>query len=88
MRALIDRSLAEVRLTAGETVQHRLYSLAEVISEVKLSGTLEAAIHETEFTVSAVDPTLAVDVDREMLSSAIGNLCKTHSIHQRGSSVC
>lgn len=88
MRALIDRSLAEVRLTAGDTVQHRLYSLADVIAEVKLSGTLEAAIHETEFTVSDVDPTLAVDVDRDMLSAAIGNLLQNaFKFTKRGSGV-
>lgn len=35
---------------------------------------LEAQARECGFTVSAVDPQLAVDVDRDLLLSAVGNL--------------
>ena len=41
---LIDRSLAEVRMTAGLEVQHHLFSLADFIAEIKLSATLEAQV--------------------------------------------
>lgn len=71
---LIDRSLAEVRITAGLQVQHRLFSLADFIAEIKLSATLEAQVKGCVFTVSDVDPLLAVDADRDLLLSAIGNL--------------
>jgi signal transduction histidine kinase len=71
---LIDRSLAEVRMTAGLVVQHHLFSLAELIAEVKLSASLQAQVKECAFTVSDVDPLLAVDVDRDLLLAAIGNL--------------
>lgn len=71
---LIDRSLAEVRMTAGMPVQHRLCSLAEFIAEIKLSASLEAQVKECVLTVSDVDPLLAVDVDRDLLLSAVGNL--------------
>ena len=71
---LIDRSLAEVRMTAGMPVQHRLCSLAEFIAEIKLSASLEARVKECVLTVSDVDPLLAVDVDRDLLLSAVGNL--------------
>lgn len=71
---LIDRSLSEVRMTAGLPLQHRLFSLADFVSEVKLSASLEAAVRECAFTVSAVDPELAVDADRDLLLSALGNL--------------
>jgi signal transduction histidine kinase len=71
---LIDRSLAEVRMTAGMPVQHRLCSLAEFIAEIKLSASLEAQVKECVLTVSDVDPSLAVDVDRDLLLSAVGNL--------------
>lgn len=71
---LIDRSLAEVRMSAGLPVQHRLVPLADLIAEVKLSAGLEAQLKQCVFTVSKVDPLLAVDVDRDLLLGAIGNL--------------
>lgn len=71
---LIDRSLAEVRMTAGMPVQHRLCSLTDFIAEIKLSASLEAEVKDCVLTVSDVDPLLAVDVDRDLLLSAVGNL--------------
>ena len=71
---LIDRSLAEVRMTAGLPVRHHLFSLADFIAEIKLSASLEASVKECTFTVSHVDPMLAVDVDRDLLLAATGNL--------------
>ena len=71
---LIDRSLAEVRMTAGLPVQHHLFSLADFIAEIKLSATLEAQVKGCQFTVSEVDPLLAIDVDRDLLLAATGNL--------------
>lgn len=71
---LIDRSLAEVRMTAGMPAQQQLYSLADFIAEVKLSASLEAQVKGCVLTVSAVDPLLAVDADRDLLLSAAGNL--------------
>lgn len=71
---LIDRSLAEVRMAAGMPVQHRLCSLADFIAEIKLSASLEAQVKDCVLTVSDVDPLLAVDVDRDLLLSAVGNL--------------
>lgn len=74
MRNLIDRSLADVRLTAGMPPRHQLLSVAELIAEVKISVSLEAQARECGFNVSVVDPKLAVDADRDMLLSAVGNL--------------
>lgn len=71
---LIDHSLAEVRMSAGMEVHHHLFSLADFIAEVKLSASLEADLKEALFTVSDVDPLLAVDVDRDLLLAATGNL--------------
>jgi signal transduction histidine kinase len=71
---LIDRSLAEVRMTAGMALPPRLFSLAAFIAEVKLSASLEAQVKEVRLIVSAVDPQLAVNGDRELLLSAVGNL--------------
>lgn len=74
MRNLIDRSLADVRITAGMPPRARLISLADFVADVKISASLEAHARQCEFTVGAVDAELALDVDREMLFSAVGNL--------------
>lgn len=74
LRGLIDRSLAEARMTAGIPVRHRLFSLAEFIAEVQLAATLEAQVNNCTLTVSYVDSKLFVDADRELLLSALGNL--------------
>jgi signal transduction histidine kinase len=74
MRNLIDRSLADVRITAGMPPRARLISLADFVADVKISASLEAHARQCEFSVGAVDAELAVDVDREMLFSAVGNL--------------
>jgi signal transduction histidine kinase len=74
LRRLIDRSLSEARTTAGMPVRHRLFSLAEFITEVQLAASLEAQVNGCRLTVSYVDSKLAVDADRELLLSAVGNL--------------
>jgi signal transduction histidine kinase len=74
MRTLIDRSLTNVRITAGLPKRHEIFSLADLIEELKLSATLEAQVKQCVLIVSAVDPHLAVDADRDVLLSAVGNL--------------
>src|SRR4029079_12588724 len=44
------------------------------IEEVKLSATLEAQVKGCVLIVTLVDPRLAVDADRDLLLSAVGNL--------------
>ena len=74
MRNLIDRSLAEVRVTAGLGGQHNVFSLADFIAEIKLSAALEARVRECGFSVSEVDKQLAIGGHRDLLLSAVGNL--------------
>jgi signal transduction histidine kinase len=74
LRILVDRSLTDVRLRAGLTARLRLFSLADFIAELKLSGSLEAKVRECTLRVFPVDPTLALDADRDLLLSAAGNL--------------
>ncbi len=74
IRNLIDRSLSEVRVTAGLPAQHRRFSLAEFIAEIKTAATLEADLRECRLAVSIVDPRLAVEADRDLLLAAVGNL--------------
>jgi signal transduction histidine kinase len=74
MRTLIDRSLSDVRMTAGMPARHQLFSLSDFIAEVKLTASLEARVHECVLTVRPVDSQLAVDGDRDLLFAAVGNL--------------
>ena len=74
MRNLIDRSLAGVRLTAGMPSRAQLISLADFIADVKISASLEAQTRGCHFSVGDVDRGLALDVDREIMLSAVGNI--------------
>jgi signal transduction histidine kinase len=74
MRNLVDRSLADVRLAAGMPSRAQLISLADFVADVRIAGSLEAKTRGCKFTVGAADPELALDVDRENLLAAVGNL--------------
>jgi signal transduction histidine kinase len=74
LRTLIDRSLADVRVAAGMLPRHELVSVVDFIDQIGVSALLEARARGCRFTVSHVETGLAVDVDRDMLLSAVGNL--------------
>lgn len=74
LRNLVDRSLADVRVTAGMPAREQLIPLAGFIADVKISAALEAQARGCGLVISAVDPGLAVHADRDMLFSAVGNL--------------
>jgi len=74
LRNLIDRSLADVRVTANMPARHQIVSVTDFIAEVKISASLDAHVRDGRFTVADVDPALSVSIDREMLFAAVGNL--------------
>src|SRR5579872_7518404 len=74
LSALVDRSIADVRVAAGLPPRHELVCVADFIDQIGISALLEARARECRFTVGSVDGRLAVDVDRDMLLSAVGNL--------------
>jgi signal transduction histidine kinase len=74
MRNLIDRSLAEVRVTAGLPPRLKTVRLADFLSEVAASSSLDPLARECQFTVSPADHDTEINVDPEMLAAAIGNL--------------
>jgi signal transduction histidine kinase len=74
LRTLVDRSLADVRVAAGMLPRHELVSVVEFIDQIGVSALLEAGARGCRFAVSHVEEGLAVDVDRDMLLSALGNL--------------
>lgn len=74
LRTLVDRSISDVRMTAGMPARLQRILLADFIAEVRISASLEAQSRGCSFSVAAVDPDLVVDVDRDLLFSALGNL--------------
>ena len=74
LRTIIDRSLAEVRMTPGMSIRHQVISVADLFAELRISAALEAQARGCAFSAAAVDPDLAVMADRDLLLAAIGNL--------------
>jgi signal transduction histidine kinase len=73
LRALIGRSLAEVRLTQG--VQHREpFLVSEFINELVSTATLEASARGVRLTAMPVDDGVTILADRQVLGAVVGNL--------------
>jgi len=73
LRALIGRSLAEVRLAQGIQSQEPI-RLFELIDEVVAAAELHAQTIGLRLTVLPVDQDLAVHGDRQVLAAVVGNL--------------
>ena len=73
LQDLIDRSLSEVRATAGADRQQRL-DVAQWIARISERARLHAENRRVGFTVAAVEPGLIVDGDPQLLTSAVMNL--------------
>jgi signal transduction histidine kinase len=73
LRALITRSLAEVRL-AQDIQNPEQVSVAEFIDELTPAATLEAHARGVRLTVTPVDRRVAVEADRHVLSAVVSNL--------------
>jgi signal transduction histidine kinase len=73
LRALIDGSLAEVRLEAG-VLHVETISVAEFIEEVEIGALIQARSRGLNFAITSVDRSVAVEGDRQLLASAISNL--------------
>jgi signal transduction histidine kinase len=74
LRPLVDRSLSDVRIAAGSRARLQRIDLSEFIAAVRVSAALEARARGCGFSVASVEPDLTMDVDRDLLFSAVGNL--------------
>jgi signal transduction histidine kinase len=74
LRALIDRSLAEIREKLPLSPHMEVFALADFIRDVATAAALEARTSECAFTAEPVDPLLTVKADRDLLNAAVGNL--------------
>lgn len=73
MRGLIDRSLTEVRLSAGVYKRSPL-SVSALIEEVVVAGAIEAAHRGVQLTVGPVEEDVTIHADTQILVSALSNL--------------
>ena len=74
LRDLVDRTLVEVRLTAGIPERRERIAIADFIAEVQVAAAMQAQIRDLEFSVPSVEEGLAVDGDRQILAAAVANL--------------
>jgi signal transduction histidine kinase len=74
LRDVIDRSLAEVRLGAGLDAHREVINVSDFLQELQVAAAMEARAQQIVFKVSLIDKELTVDVDRQMLGSAVSNL--------------
>ena len=73
MGSLINRSLAEVRLNSGMEHRERV-AVFDLIEEAEVDGALGAAARKQALTVTTVDRSVEVEVDRQIVAGAISNL--------------
>jgi signal transduction histidine kinase len=73
LRDLIDRTLAELRLKAK--LYHKEHVLlADLMEEVELAASIEAHARRCTLTVDPVDPSITIEVDRQLVGAALSNL--------------
>lgn len=77
LRDLVDRTLVEVRLTAGIPDRRERIAIADFIAEVQIAAAMEAQIRDLEFIVAPVEKGLAVEGDRQILTAALANLLQS-----------
>lgn len=74
LRDLIERTLAEVRLSAGISARRTRVSVSELISGIQIAAILEAKVKGVELTCGPVAPGLWITADPYLLSAALTNL--------------
>jgi signal transduction histidine kinase len=72
VRRVVDRSLLQVRLTAG--MRKEDVGVADLVSEVDAAATLDALAYGVRLTVVPVDAALAVHADRAVLVTVLAHL--------------
>jgi signal transduction histidine kinase len=74
MAKLIDRSLAEVKSESGQANPREVVALGELLREAHEAGKLAADARGLRFVLEPVEPGLAVEARRDLLSGALDNL--------------
>jgi len=74
LQDVIDRSLADVRLTAGLEIQRAPINVNDFLHELQVSAAMEAKARQIMFKISRIDKGLTINADRHMIESAVSNL--------------
>ena len=74
LRAMLDNSMADVRLTAGLHANFQVILVTDLVSEMVDSAQLEAQWWKCQFSATVRGTGLTVNADRHLLLSALGNL--------------
>ena len=73
LRDIVDSTLSDIRLAADVERRERI-SLTAFLNDIAIAGSLEAECRGLQFTLEPVDPKLAIDIDVQLLTSAVMNL--------------
>lgn len=74
LKDIADHSLADVRMAAGLPSRARRVNLADFMATIASAMSLEAQSRGCEFSTPEVDSSFFVEVDEELLFSALSNL--------------
>jgi signal transduction histidine kinase len=73
LRDLVDSTLTDIR-TAASHHRPELISVFAFLSDIAAAASLQAEYNGLQFTSEPIDPDLSVNVDRQLLSSAVTNV--------------
>jgi signal transduction histidine kinase len=73
LRDLVDSTLSDIRLAANNQRRERV-TVASMLTEVAGAGTLHAEYRGVTFQLEPIDARLAINVDPQLVASAIMNL--------------
>jgi signal transduction histidine kinase len=73
LRDLVDSTLSDIR-TAGSHQRPELFSVLAFVSDIAVAAALHAEYNGLHFTSEPIDPDLSVNIDRQLLASAVTNL--------------
>jgi signal transduction histidine kinase len=73
LRDLVESTLSDIR-TAASHQRPELISVSSFLSDIAVAAALQAEYSALQFTSEPIDPDLFVNVDRQLLASAVTNL--------------
>lgn len=84
---MVDRSVAKVRAATGVYARERVW-VSELMEELRVVATIEAATHGFKLEVSQLDDALQIETDRLLVVGAVVNLLRNASkFSPRGSTI-
>ena len=78
IKNVVDRTLSDVRLSANVQRRERV-ALTTFLEEIAVAARLTTDNRSQEFVIEQIDPELFVDVDPQLLASAVNNLLNNAS---------